>query len=213
MGEQIDCKGIPYYMAQFNEFVRTFSKYMNDLYTTGVDANGNPGLDFYTAKDINGDDYVLTTVEQPEKLISYESGYYRLTALNWSVNQSVMFDQSKLVVSYEEDIKQKDVRAKGVLDKVIDGMSDQSMYSQGTPAQFLQSITTSQAVDISKFDAFARNMDEVSNTINNQRLSVSSVDTNEEAASLVMYQNGFNLASKVISILNQVYDKLINQTG
>jgi len=28
-----------------------------------------------------------------------------------------------------------------------------------------------------------------------------------------MYQNGYNLASKVISVMNEVYDKLINQTG
>ena len=61
--------------------------------------------------------------------------------------------------------------------------------------------------------SFASNMEEVANVIENQRLSVSSVDTNEEAASLVMYQNGYNLACKVLSVMNEVYDKLINQTG
>lgn len=214
MGQRIDCKGIPYYMTQLNEFVRTFSRYMNDLYTSGVDANGEPGLDFYTAQDIlTGEDYVLKTDEAPENIKSDDSNYYRLTAMNWSINQTVLADQSKLVVSYEEDITQHDLYAKGIVDKVIFGMSDQSMYAQGTPTQFLQAITTSLAVDTAKYDSFANNMDEVSNTINNQRLSVSSVDTNEEAANLVIYQNGYNLASKVISILNQVYDKLINQTG
>ena len=122
-------------------------------------------------------------------------------------------DQRKFVVSYEKDIEQENKDAKDILDEMIYGMTDQSMYSQGTVAQFLQSITTSQAVDISKFDSFANNMDEVTTVINNQRLSVSSVDTNEEAAALVVYQNGFNLASKVISVMNEVYDKLINQTG
>ena len=47
----------------------------------------------------------------------------------------------------------------------------------------------------------------------NQRMSISNVDTNEEAASLVIYQEGYNLASKVISVMNEIYDKLINQTG
>ena len=56
-------------------------------------------------------------------------------------------------------------------------------------------------------------MDEVATVIDNQRKSVSSVDTNEEASSLVIYQNGYNLAAKVISVMNEVYDKLINQTG
>ena len=118
-----------------------------------------------------------------------------------------------MVVSYKEDIAQGNLDAKGVLEKVIAGFDDRSMYSQGTVAQFLQAITTSLAVDIQKYDSFASNMEEVANVIENQRLSVSSVDTNEEAASLVMYQNGYNLACKVLSVMNEVYDKLINQTG
>ena len=124
-----------------------------------------------------------------------------------------MKDESKLVVSYKEDIEQGNKDAKGVLEKIIAGMDDRSMFSQGTVAQFLQAITTSQAVDISKYTAFSKNMNEVATVIDNQRKSVSSVDTNEEASSLVIYQNGYNLASKVISIMNEVYDKLINQTG
>ncbi len=219
MGEKIDCMGIPYYMTELNEFVRTFSNYMNDLFTSGADANGEAGLDFFTAPDVEGKDFAITTrdangdIVLPTTLKSSDSAYYRLTALNWSLNQDIVKDQNKLVVSYQSDIEQGNKEAKGVLDKVIAGMSDRSMYSQGTPTQFLQAITTSQAVDISKYESFSKNMDEVSTVINKQRQSVSSVDTNEEAASLVMYQNGYNLASKVISILNQVYDKLINQTG
>lgn len=216
MGQAIDCKGIPYYMTELNEFVRTLSNYMNDIFTSGADANGDRGLDFFTAADIEGNDYVLTPEEgtpAPTKVTSYDSSYYRLTALNWAVNQSVKADQTKVVVSYKEDISQGNLDAKGVLEKIIAGFDDRSMYSQGTVSQFLQSITTSLAVDIQKYSSFANNMDEVANVIENQRLSVSSVDTNEEAASLVMYQNGYNLACKVISIMNEVYDKLINQTG
>ena len=213
MGDSVDCKGIPYYMTQLNEFARTLSRYMNDIFTTGVDANGDAGMDFFTAPDIEGNDYVLTGNAGSSTMASVDSSYYRITALNWSINQDIVKDQSKLVVSYKEDIEQGNKDARGVLDKVIAGMDDRSMYSQGTVAQFLQSITTSQAVDISKYTAFSKNMNEVATVIDNQRKSVSSVDTNEEASSLVIYQNGFDLASKVISVMNEVYDKLINQTG
>ena len=213
VGERVDCKGIPYYMTQLNEFARTLSKYMNDIFTTGADANGDPGMDFFTAPDIEGNDYVLTGNSNTTMISSVDSSYYRVTALNWGINQDILKDESKLVVSYKEDISQGNKDAKGVLEKIIAGMSDQSMFSQGTVAQFLQSITTSQAVDISKYEAFSKNMDEVATVIDNQRKSVSSVDTNEEASSLVIYQNGYNLAAKVISVMNEVYDKLINQTG
>ena len=213
VGERGDCKGIPYYMTQLNEFARTLSKYMNDIFTTGADANGDPGMDFFTAPDIEGNDYVLTGNSNTTMISSVDSSYYRVTALNWGINQDILKDESKLVVSYKGDISQGNKDAKGVLEKIIAGMSDQSMFSQGTVAQFLQSITTSQAVDISKYEAFSKNMDEVATVIDNQRKSVSSVDTNEEASSLVIYQNGYNLAAKVISVMNEVYDKLINQTG
>ncbi len=213
MGESIDCKGIPYYMTELNEFVRTLSTYMNNIYTKGADANGDPGLDFFTAADIKGNDYVLTPNLNTAGMTSTESNYYQLTALNWSINRTIAMDQNKLVVSMKEDIEQGNKDAKSVLEDMIYGMTDQNMFSQGTVSQFLQAVTTSQAVDISKFESFFKNMDEVTTVINNQRLSVSSVDTNEEAAALVMYQNGFNLSSKVISVMNEVYDKLINQTG
>lgn len=230
MGERIDCKGIPYYMTELNEFVRTFSNYMNDIFVEGTDANGDQGMDFFTSTTIDGEDMVLSRLKDDgegnlvvdkaknnkndqDKLDSSDQTYYRMTALNWGVNQTTMLDQTKLTVSYKADIEQGNKEAKGVLEKVIAGMSDRNMYAQGTPTQFLQAITTSQAVDISKYESFSKNMDEVSTVINKQRQSVSSVDTNEEASNLIVFQNGYNLASKVISVLNEVYDKLINQTG
>ncbi len=221
VGERINCKGIPYYMTQLNEFVRTLSKYMNDIFTKGADANGEEATerDFLTASDIYGKDFVLTATAKAKEdagdnsLSSSDSSYYRLTAGNWGVNQSVVADQSKLVVSYKEDIDRGDLEAKDILMDMIAGMTDQSLYSQGTVAQFLQAITTSLGVDTLKYDTFSKNMGEVTNATDKQRLSVSSVDSNEEGANLIMYRQGYNLACKVISVMNEVYDKLINETG
>lgn len=39
------------------------------------------------------------------------------------------------------------------------------------------------------------------------------VDKDEEAMNLVKYQEVFDLNAKVIDIMQQVYDKLINGTG
>lgn len=221
VGERINCKGIPYYMTQLNEFVRTLSKYMNDIFTKGADANGEEAAerDFLTASDIYGKDFILTATAKAKKdagdnsLSSSDSSYYRLTAGNWGVNQSVVADQSKLVVSYKKDIDRGDLEAKDILMDMIAGMTDQSLYSQGTVSQFLQAITTSLGVDTLKYDTFSKNMGEVTNATDKQRLSVSSVDSNEEGANLIMYRQGYNLACKVISVMNEVYDKLINETG
>ena len=46
IGEQVNFKGIPYYLDQLNTFVRKFSKEFNEVHKTGVDLDGNQGEDF-----------------------------------------------------------------------------------------------------------------------------------------------------------------------
>lgn len=214
IGTANDTKGIPYYQAQLNEMVRKFSKYMNDLTTSGVDAKGEEGLDMFTAEDIYGNDYVLKgTMAGAGVLRSSESSYYRITAVNWELNSQWKTDADKVVVSYKDDIEQGDVESRPIIDKIIYGLTDTSMFSQGTVSQFMQAMTTNMAVDISKMTVFSSNHDDIRYTVDNQRKSVSSVDKNEEASNLVKFENLYNLASKIISVLNEVYDKLINETG
>ena len=168
----------------------------------------------FTAEDPYGEDYVLKgTMDKVGRLSSTDTSYYKLTALNWELNQQWKKDPAKVAVSYADDIAQGNVEARPIVDKIIYGMTDQTMYSQGTVSHFMQAITTTMAVDISKTDTFTSNQDDIRYTIDSQRSSVSGVDENEEAADLTKFQNLYNLASKVISVLNEVYDKLINQTG
>ncbi len=214
IGSSNSTKGIPYYQAQLNELVRTFSKYINSLTTAGVDENGDAGLDMFTALDAFGEDFVLKgSMQGTGTISSNDSSYYRLTAINWELNSAWKDDPSKVVVSYAKDVEQGDIESRPIIDKIIFGMTDQSMFQQGTIAQFMQAMTTNMAVDISKMKVFTENQDDIRYTIDSQRQSVSGVDENEEASDLTKYENLYNLASKVISILNEVYDKLINDTG
>lgn len=214
IGSNNSTKGIPYYQAQLNEMVRTFSRYMNTITTSGVDENGDAGLDMFTALDAFGKDFVLDgTMQGTGTISSADTSYYRLTAMNWELNSAWKGDPSKVVVSYAEDIEQGDVEARPIIDRIIFGMTDQSMFTQGTISQFMQTVTTNMAVDISKMQVFAENQDDIRYTIDNQRTSISGVDKNEEASDLTKFESLYNLASKVISILNEVYDKLINDTG
>lgn len=214
IGSNNSTKGIPYYQAQLNELVRTFSRYMNSITTSGVDENGDAGLDMFTALDAFGKDFVLNgTMQGTGTISSSDTSYYRLTAMNWELNSAWKDDPAKVVVSYAKDVEQGDIEARPIIDKIIFGMTDQSMFTQGTISQFMQAITTNMAVDISKMKVFAENQDDIRYNIDNQRTSISGVDKNEEASDLTKFESLYNLASKVISILNEVYDKLINDTG
>ncbi len=207
-------KGIPYYQSQMNELVRVFSRYMNDLTSSGVDAEGNPGLDAFTAENPAGGDFVLKgSMQGTGTISSSDSTYYRLTGLNWELNSEWKVDPKKIVVSYKEDIEQGNVEAQDILQKMMAGLTDPKMFQQGNISQFMQAFTTNLAVDTKKNKVFAANQDDIRYTIDNQRASVSGVDKNEEASSLTKFQELYRLASKVISVLNEVYDKLINETG
>ena len=105
------------------------------------------------------------------------------------------------------------MEAQDILQKMMAGLTDPKMFQQGNISQFMQAFTTNLAVDTKKNEVFAVNQDDIRYTIDNQRASVSGVDKNEEASSLTKFQELYRLASKVISVLNEVYDKLINETG
>ena len=44
-------------------------------------------------------------------------------------------------------------------------------------------------------------------------MSVSGVDGDEESMNLVKYQEAFKLSSKMISVMQEIYNKLINEMG
>ena len=58
-----------------------------------------------------------------------------------------------------------------------------------------------------------KNYNNLKTTIQNQRLSVMGVDTDEEAMDLVKFQQAYNLSSKMMTVMNQSYmtDLLIIQ--
>ena len=48
IGTSITYQGVPYYMNQMNEWVRTFSQKFNDILTSGYDSDGNQGVKLFT---------------------------------------------------------------------------------------------------------------------------------------------------------------------
>ena len=69
------------------------------------------------------------------------------------------------------------------------------------------------SVDTEEAKVFSTNYLNVSTAIDNQRQSISGVDEDEEALDLVKFQNAYNLSSKMISVLAEIYDRLILETG
>ena len=99
--------------------------------------------------------------------------------------------------------------------KVISMLSDKNQFSfRGRDAGgFLECVLSDAALNASNANIFYATYLSLETNIDNQRTSISGVDEDEEAVSLVKYQNSYTLASKMISVLTEIYDRLILQTG
>ncbi len=142
----------------------------------------------------------------------HDDSYYRLTAMNFNVSTAVENDPGLLSHRY---VKGDGVEQDVLLDdlKTIATDKEKMSFRGGTASEFLQCILGDVALNASRAETFQKNFSDISEIINTQRMSISGVDEDEEAVSLVKYQHAYGLSSKMIQVLTEVYDRLILQTG
>ena len=223
IGTDLSYQGIPYYMNQMNEWIRTFSQKFNDILTSGYSGNGAPGVKMFTGnKATGGEQFLLDDAakryDKQEKKNSKvtvkvnDDSYYRLTAKNFDILDAMEQDPSLMAnrKNASDGVEQNDL-----LNDLKNLATDKSKMSfRGCNAsEFLQCILSDVALNASRANTFYASFKDISNTIDNQRISISGVDEDEEAVNLVKYQNGYNLASKMIQTLTEIYDRLILETG
>ncbi|MBO4376686.1 MAG: flagellar hook-associated protein FlgK [Lachnospiraceae bacterium] len=226
IGSSIDYKGIPYYMTQMNEWVRTFSQHVNDILNKGYDKYGNEGYNLLTAKHAtDSDEYNFKvgvrldgdhngTFNEGADAASDDTlaSYYWMTAGNFKVAGSFMNDADFLATRNVNSNGNDDYSTVEDLYKMFSD-KDQMNFRGCSAKEFLECILSDVALGAAKANTFTQSYTDIGTAINNQRLSISGVDEDDEAVNLVKYQNAYNLASKMIQTLTEVYDRLILYTG
>ena len=205
IGNSVDYQGIPYYTEQMNEFVRNFAALVNDILTDGFTSDGQAGNMMFTANVItDAGQYKLSELE--------EEGYYFMTAKNFAVESEMLINPAMLAT---KGTASDGVEASDTVEKLLAMFSDKDTLSfrGGAANEFLECILADMALNANSANTFAATYESLKLTINNQRTSISGVDTDEEAVNLVKFQNGYNLASKVIQTMTEMLDRLITQTG
>lgn len=225
-GYNLDYQGIPYYMKQMNEWVRTYSEKYNDILQSGFDSYGNPGCNLFVADYRTGDGqftfpddncYHNFTYEDFQKngalTVSSESdSYYRMTARNYSVLTAVVVDAGFLANKFRQGdgVEQRDLLKEL---QALGNDKNKMSFRGATASEFLQCVLSDVAVNSSSAERFYACNSEITEAIDTQRISISGVDEDEEALELVKYQNAYNLASKMIQVFTEIYDRLILETG
>lgn len=211
IGVDINYQGIPYYLSQMNEFVRAFAAKLNEIFTSGYDKDGNTGAMFFTArKPVAGSSILDSQYEMSDFLDA--DGYYELTAFNIEINDYLAAEPNLLGTNIEQNSGQEEF---GKIAELIDALQDKSKFNfrNATAKEFLQTLLSDVALNARNAQDFYDTYYGIAVTIENQRMSISSVDEDEEAVNMVRFQNSFTLSSKMIQTLTEIYDRLILETG
>lgn len=222
VGQAVDYQGIPYYMEQMNEWIRNFARTFNDIEISGTDAYGNSlagdpanGIDptsFFVASDIT-DSNNQYNFSDKDSVSSTSDSYYLLTAANFTVSKTMLDDANRMSTTAGDGSIDKD--ASDIVDQLEKIKDDKSLMSfRGcSSSEFLQCVLSDVALSAGNANSFETNYTNIQNAVKMQRLTVSGVDDDEEAINLVKYQNAYNLSSKMIQVMTEIYDRLILQTG
>ena len=214
VGDNVNAMGIPYYQQQINEFLRNFTEMFNDIQQKGETLTGEKMGSFFVAQTGSGTEYDFDAWGTPDNrattISSASDGYHQMTASNVKINDTSLKDPGYFATT--ADIT-NGADAYDLIAEMMALQKDVTMYRGDNASAFLETLLSDIAVDTEKTEIFYKNYSNMETVISNQRMSVFGVDEDEEALNLVKFQNAYNLNAKVISILTQIYDKLINETG
>lgn len=210
MGTDFSYRGIPYYIHRLDNFVREFAMSLNEVYGQGVDKDGNTGnflfgFDGKSSTNIKNELGLNPTAEEITKF--YQQNF---RASNFGVSQDILDDVSSIRTSKDKD------KLPGGNDLLLDLMGlkhDRSMFKEGEPNDYMVSIFSELGINAKEANMYTSSQKNIVNSIENQRLSVSQVDTNEEMLSLIKYQQAYQAAAKIISTMDAIYDMTINRMG
>ena len=224
IGKSIDYQGIPYYMKQMNEWERTYAQKFNDIISSGYNAYNQQGSIMFTGKkNTSNEQYTFDAAFRYDKQTNgtitvdvTDDSYYKLTAENFSVLAALIEDADLLAT--EKKVVEDESVGKAQYDilteiKVMSYDKTKMSFRGSNASEFLQCILSDVALNAGNAKTFCSNYTNISKSVDNQRISISGVDEDEEAINLVKYQNGYNLASRMIQTLTEVYDRLILETG
>ena len=217
IGEQVNYQGIPYYMEQMNEWVRNYAESFNKLYgvkgATDYRGDDHTGAIFYTGTNtVNGEQYKMKVGSDTKSYSSSDDGYFKLNAGNFNVEKSIENDANSMATHTVETggISKYDIIAEL---KDLSTNTDKMTFRGCKAEDFLICLMGDAALNAESANSFQSIYSNIEQTIASNRISISGVDADEEAASMINYQNAYNLSSKMISVLCEVYDKLIQETG
>ncbi len=189
-------KGVPYYIEQLNEFVRTFAEEINTVHYGGYGLDKQTDIYFFTNDGIKSEDY------DPLAL--------KLNAKNIKISYEIDTDRNAIAASSDPNL----VPGDGEVALAILNLRHKSdMFSQGKPEDFIKSLVSNLGVDTQEAIRMTANQLFLAEQINNQRQAISGVSIDEEMANMVRFQHAYNAAARMVTTMDEMLDTIIHKVG
>lgn len=191
IGDNVNYKGVPYYTERMNHFIRTIAKQFNDIHKKGHSDTGEPLFVYkgYTTGDVD---------------------YDAMNIYNVQFSSSIKEDLDKLLTTTDPLGGESNAE---LIEEMLKIRHDNNVFMKGEPESYIQAVIGELGIDKSQAKSFYEGQIDMSKMIQNQRLSFSGVDVNEEATNLIRFQQAYNLAAQAISVFDEIYDVTINRMG
>lgn len=188
-----DYKGTLYYLNALNTFASTFAETFNDLNDTN------------------------TTDTDEAPLFAASDGSDTITALNISISDEWLSDSMAINAAGYGEASGDD---SNVL-KMIEALESDITFTDsatglkftGTFADYMTGVVAELSSDITLTEDYLDTSDTVLASLASSRDSVSGVSLDEEGVNLIAYQKSYDAAARFMTVLDEMMDKLINETG
>lgn len=181
---------------------------------------------------VNGIHQLGYTLSDPltsgEAFFATNDGSSEINALNIKVNPTIANDGSNIACStntyIETDGSEQVIRGNNDvanwlgelrnLDINFDNsLEDSPINGSGTISEYYNAMVGQLGVKEQEAIRQISNKESLVNQVENSRQSVSGVSLDEEMANLIKFQSAYNSAARMITTLDELYNKLINSTG
>ena len=187
--------------------------------STGTLAGLMDVRDKYIPNQLAGLDTVASTlITQVNNLHSASFGLNNATGLNFFCGTSALSIAVDPAMNTLENIG-----TAALADQVGDGsqalkiaqIANQTLLNAGTATinQYYNNQVTTLGLELKQITASAKDRDLVANSLSNQRNSISGVNMDEEAAYLVKFQRAYEASARLMSVMDEMLDKVINGMG
>ena len=198
-----DVKGIGYYQKTFDMFVNEFATMMNRLNSTTTPPTA-PDKPLFVTNDGNTTGFTASNIKISDDWI------------NGNVKITLSKDPDAGSTDYSNVLKMINALSSDEITFEIphpDGSGGKKQIFKGTFFECYDNIQNTQALERQAAASLLKNHQTVADQVANSRESVSGVNMDEEVMDLMRFSQSYNAASRLMTTMDELLERLIVNTG